>query len=103
MESDMTKTVLRLLTESVKATVVDKELCGRLTVDVTDILEACEWYVRTVGANRSESLSRDELETLLIEIDVNLIQHLSFHLESLRKDLSSVLDAIALTEDKNEE
>ncbi|QNK69471.1 hypothetical protein [Variovorax sp. PAMC26660] len=80
---------------------LDENLSGRIFVDLSDIFEACKWFVDTIESEKFESLSQDELETLLINIDVNLIQHISYHLESLRKDFPVVLDAIGLPEDKD--
>jgi hypothetical protein len=70
-------------------------------VDLADIYEACTWYVETMGRISDVSLTRDELETVLIDIDVNMLEHLNYHLDSLKKSLPAVLNAISLPEDMN--
>jgi hypothetical protein len=101
MQMDQETPVKRLVRQ-VEAFVQDKRLCGRLYADLTDLLEACNWFVSTVQGIDKE-LSRDELESLLIKIDVNVLQHLGYHLESLKQDMPVMLDAIGLPEDKEAE
>lgn len=72
----------------------DKELCGRLYADLHDMLEACHWFVDKMDAAKGQPLDREQLESLLIDIEVNMLDHLAYHLDSLRKDLPKVLEAI---------
>ena len=85
----------RSLVDQLKAFVPDQALTGRMHADLTDALEACNWFVSAVGTAAERPLTRDELESLLIDIEANMLQHLAHHLDSLRRDMPAVLDAIA--------
>jgi hypothetical protein len=78
-----------------RAFVPDDAVLGRMRVDLTDMLEACNWFLSAINAAADRPLTRDELETLLIDIDVNMLQHLAHHLDSLRRDMPAALEAIA--------
>jgi hypothetical protein len=90
----------RSLVNQLRAFVPDQALTGRMHADLTDMLEACNWFVSAIGAVADRQLTRDELETLLIDIDVNMLQHLAHHLDSLRREMPAVLDAIADPDDE---
>ena len=94
---------IRSLVDQLKPFIEDKGLRGRLYADLTDILEVCNWFVSAVRADSMKPLTRDELETLLVDFDVNMLQHLAYHLDSLRKDMPAVLDAVGQREDKEAE
>jgi hypothetical protein len=79
--------------------VVDPAARGRIKVDLADMREACAWYLNALVIAEERRLTRDELESLLIGIEVNVLRHLAFHLDSFMKDLPEVLDAIAQTDD----
>ena len=36
-----------------------------------------------------------KLESLLVDIEINMLRHLAHHLDSLRRDMPAVLEAIA--------
>ena len=76
----------------------DKELSGRLHADLTDMLEACRWFVSKVGADESALLDREQMESLLIDIEVNMLDHFGYHLDSFRKDLPKLLEAVGEVE-----
>ena len=92
-------TPIRSFVDQLRTFVPDDVVRGRLYADLTDVLQVCEWFVETMGKVRNQSLSQDELETLLVDIDTNVVQHLGCHLESLRKDMPALLNAIAQNED----
>jgi hypothetical protein len=85
----------RPLVNQLKAFVPDRALTGRMNADLTDMLEACDWFMSVIGAVADRPLTRDELETLLIDIDVNMLQHLAHHLDSLKRQMPANLEAIA--------
>jgi hypothetical protein len=64
---------------------------GRLSADFTDLLRASEWLLSVAKQSSGRHLEPSELESLLIDIDVKFVQHVSFHLKSLRKDVAAVL------------
>jgi len=96
MQSENT---IRQLVRQVNAYARDDQLSGRLYVDLVDMLEACRWFVSSMD-QLGEELTRDELESLLIKIDVNVVQHLGFHMRSLKRDMPRVLDAVGRPDDK---
>lgn len=96
------KSTVRSLVDQLVPFVRDEKLGGRLYADLTDMLEACNWFVAAVGVPRPVPLTREELESLLVDIEVNMLQHLTHHIESLRKDLPAVLEAVGLPDDETE-
>lgn len=71
---------------------VDEVSYGRIHADFVDLLEASEWFVKTMDALEGHELTRSELEDLLVEIDVKFVDHAFFHLSSLRTDLKAALE-----------
>ena len=65
-------------------------------VDLADIWGMSRWYLRYVEnlLSRERTLSRNELETILIEIEVQFLYHLSYHLKSLRRLVPQALAAL---------
>lgn len=90
-ELDMTGDTLAFLTQ-LRQFAPSEEVYGRLRVDLQDLLEASKWLVEAVKAIEGRELSRSELEDLLVEIDVNFVEHASYHLASLRGDLKATLE-----------
>jgi hypothetical protein len=77
------------------------EAYGRMHADLQDLLEASEWLVGTISALGDRKLSVSELEDLLVEIDVNFVEHASYHLASLRGDLKAALENFPDEDDLN--
>ncbi|NRF69155.1 hypothetical protein HLB44_19350 [Aquincola sp. S2] len=69
----------------------DEASYGRVYADLRDLLEASSWLLATAAGCEGRSLQPDEIETLLIEIDVKFVQHVSFHIKSLSRELESML------------
>ena len=69
----------------------DDAAYGRLYGDLHDLLEMSAWLIKKFADIEGRSLSTSELESLLIDIDINFIQHASYHLSSLSKDLTVTL------------
>lgn len=72
--------------------VADEVTYGRIHSDLHDLLEASAWLLKTFAAHEGQSLSASELEDLLVDIDVKFVDHVSFHLTSLRNDLKATLE-----------
>jgi hypothetical protein len=79
------------LLEQIKPYAPDEATFGRTSANLRDIVEECEWLLQVVSASEQKTLSEDELEALLIDIDVRFIMHVGWHLRSLRKDFPSIL------------
>jgi hypothetical protein len=59
---------------------------SQLYVDVADSYQACRDFVEIVNTFLStETPNHDRLESFLVDVDVHLLEHLGYHLESLRK------------------
>lgn len=80
------------LLEQLRPFVGDEAVYGRLYGDLHDLLEASAWLLKTFADYEGRSLSPSELEDLLVDIDVKFVEHVSFHLKSLRKDLRATLE-----------
>lgn len=78
--------------EQLREYAVDDAAYGRLCADFGDLLEACTWMLKTAADVEGRVLTRSELEDLLVDIDVNFVEHALYHLTSLRKDLKETLD-----------
>lgn len=81
---------LRFL-EQLKPVLADAATYGRMYADLHDLLEAGQWLITELDRLQERSLTRDEIETFLIDLDIAYIQHASFHLKSLRKDVRATL------------
>ena len=80
-----------MLLEQLKSYASSDESYGRIRADFLDLIEACQWFLSVMEQNEERTLSESELEDVLIDIDVKFIQHVAFHLKSLRKDLPDIL------------
>ncbi|MEP7007543.1 MAG: hypothetical protein ABI810_16290 [Sphingomonas bacterium] len=92
MEDKMTRinNMLNFI-DQIRPYVNDDEALGRIRVDLHDLVEACEWLLSNIQKNTDKTMTEDELETFLIELDINYIQHASFHIKSLKKEIVSSL------------
>ena len=83
------------LVEQIRPFLNDDESYGRLLADVHDLMEICAWFLNVTSSDANKLLNRDELETLLMELDIRLVDHGLFHLSSLKKQINSALEKLA--------
>ncbi len=81
----------------------DEDAYGKLHADLHDMIEICEWFLQTMDSVRQKQLSRDEIESLLIELEVNLVDRGGFHLKSLKKGIAEALRQISEKEDREDD
>ena len=87
------------LSNQLKTFELDEQTISKVRVDLTDMLEACCWYSKTIESLPESPLSRDQLEDFLIAVDVQILTHLAYHIDSLRKSMPTLLDAIGVPDD----
>ena len=68
---------------------------GRMYADLHDLIEVGEWLSAELKRRGDEPLTADQAESFLVELDVHLVEHATWHLNSLRKDIASALANIA--------
>jgi hypothetical protein len=73
----------------------DDAMYGRMHADLHDLIEVGEWLSAESSRRGDEPLTADQAETFLVELDVHLVEHATWHLNSLRKDIASALANIA--------
>ena len=73
----------------------DDSMRGRMHADLHDLIEAGEWLVAELDRLGSAPLNSEEVETFFVNLDVHYVQHVTWHLTSLREDIASVLTKIA--------
>jgi hypothetical protein len=100
MANNSVPRVLNIL-EQLRPFVVDESAYGRLHADLHDLLEASAWLLKTFSENDGRPLSVSELETLLINIDVHFVDHVLFHLKTLRKDVKATLKNFPKRDEEN--
>jgi hypothetical protein len=83
------------LVEQLRPFTSGDEAYGRLHADFHDLMEICTWFVQLMNSAERKSLGRDDLEAFLIELDVGLIDHASFHLKSMKKEVEAALAKLA--------
>ena len=83
------------LIEQLRPLMSGEEAYGRLHADFHDLMEICTWFVQLMNSVERKSLSRDDLEAFLIELDVGLIDHASLHLKSMKKEIEAALGKLA--------
>ena len=99
MDDDMSRISKRLhIVEQLKAFIADDERYGRMHADLHDLIEASEWLLQAMNKVRDYPLTADSAEDFLIDLDINYVQHATFHLNSLRADIASVLGQISETD-----
>ena len=89
-----TESRLRPLLDQLAKHTPDRALLGRVQADLTDILEVCKWFEGTVNALVQRRLDRDQLESLLIDIEVNLLDHMAYHIRSVKRDMPALLKSV---------
>lgn len=68
---------------------------SQLYVDFADSYQACTEFLLAVDAFLSvNEPSRDELESLLVAIDLHLLEHLAYHMDSMRALIPEALDVL---------
>jgi hypothetical protein len=88
----MTDTRNRLkFLEQLKPVLADSATYGRMYADLHDLLQAGQWLTAELDRLQGRSLTSDEIETFLIDLDIAYIQHASFHLKSLHADVNATL------------
>lgn len=73
---------------------IDGECGGdsAVSADLHDIYEICSWYIDFLEAFENKALASDDLEKAVLDLDINLVMHLDYHLKSLRNELKKVSD-----------
>ena len=75
---------------------------GAFYGDLTDIYGICIWYLEIMEhLMNSRSVNREMLEDVFVELDVQLLEHMRFHLKSQKKLLPQALRAVASSPRKN--
>jgi len=69
----------------------DAEAFGRFHADFHDLVEASQWFLAKIEENSERSLTPDEIETFLIDVEVRFIDHATWHFKSLRKEMHLML------------
>jgi hypothetical protein len=85
---------LRPLLDQLGKHTANRALLGRLEADLIDILEECEWFEATVNSLGQRGLDRDQLESLLIDIEVRLLDHMAYHIKSMKSDMPALLKMV---------
>ncbi len=78
---------------------ISEDLKGSaIFVDLSDIYAICLSYVALIDSHLiskgDEKINKESLVGVLYEIDSELVEHLSFHLESLKENLPLVIEQI---------
>lgn len=71
------------------------KILGMMTADLADMYEVSQWFVRTLDEARARTYTQDELHSLLVEIDIQMLTHLTWHLRSLKKYLTKVINVVS--------
>lgn len=91
------------LVEGIKEHLSSVEDYNIMRVDIGDLLEANNWLTSEIKKSRKSPLSAEEVEDFLIKLDVNYVEHVTFHLNSLRDNIARALENISNCEDGNVE
>ena len=88
------------LSNQLQAFELDEQIVSKVRVDLVDMLEACRWYSQTIENLPESPVNREQLEDFLIAVDVQMLTHLAYHIDSLRKSMPTLLDAIGVPNDE---
>jgi len=78
--------------EQLRPFVADEDSFGRISGDLQDVLAASAWLLKTVAQHENRRLSPAELEQLVADLDTRFVEHMFYHLMSLREDLKVTLE-----------
>lgn len=92
------KTMRKRTIDQLRPFLNDDEAFGRLLADVHDLRDFCARFLRATEADADKALSPDELETLAVELDVE-IDHGLFHLQSLKREVAGSLVRLGRLDD----
>ena len=76
--------------ESLRPYTLNEDSFSRINVDLYDLIEASEWLLKTVSQIQGLQ-DPDEIQNFLVDLDVHFIQHVGYHLKSLRKSVAVIL------------
>ena len=94
--SHKTLKLYKALQENISPLVSEKVNRAPLMVDIADAYEACQQFIDLINKfNSRKRHTKDQVENLLVEIDVHLLEHLTYHLKSLRKEVPRALKSLA--------
>ena len=79
------------IVEQINGFSLDPAMSGRIQVDFNDLAEACDWFLFELRKERNEPLTKDEMETFLIDIQTKFVEHAQWHMKSLYSDLEAIL------------
>lgn len=93
MDDDMDKILDRLVfIDNLRSFLPSDDAVGRIRVDINDLVEAGDWLKSLVLKTKSDELYNwQNIEKLIVDIQVNYIAHVKFHLSSLERDLAEAL------------
>ena len=86
------------MARQLKPFVKDEHAYARMCTDLHDLVAASEWLLSEMDKRVATPLTVDNVEDFLIDLDVRYIQHVTYHLKSLRKDVNVTLSSIAQAE-----
>ena len=82
----------KLIAESLQPYLVSTDACAPVAADLNDLLEISRWLIAQMSDVDGKTSSADTLESFLIDLDVQL-DHLRFHVNSLKHTVTAALDA----------
>ena len=87
--------------EPLRPIIADDEMYGRIYSDLHDLIEASEWLLTHFRQAPDKLSTVESFEEFLIDLDVYFIQHVTYHLSSLRPDVEALLGKLELIQDEH--
>lgn len=65
-------------------------------VDMADVYGICSWYQSEIESivRRSRPITSNQLSALLVKLDVELLEHMKYHQQTMRKSISRIVRAM---------
>ena len=102
--SHETLKLYKALQENISPFFPEKVNRTSLFVDIADAYEACQEFIDLINKfNSQKRYTKDQIENLMIEIDVHLLEHLTYHLKSLRREVPRALKALTRPKPRKEQ
>jgi hypothetical protein len=79
--------------------VSNSDSLGRVSADLRDLVDASRWLLEALSDAESKVTSADELESFLIDLEVTYLDHVAFHIRSLKDEIGSALANFPVEED----
>lgn len=72
----------------------DDILLGRFKADICDMMEMNCWLIEKIRELKQTTVTVENIEDFLIDLEIKYVDHAFYHLSSMKKDIADLLENI---------